>query len=94
MNGGQVSQDSEGNDRIYSYHLGDKTTVFQSEVFGQKMAANLILNGSFGTMDWVASKANKGITIHTDNQASLWALNNVWVKSELVHETIEMLDII
>ena len=77
MNGGQVSQDSEGNDRKYSYHLGDSTTVFQSEVFAQKMAANLILNGSFGAMDWVANKANSGITIHTDNQASLWALNNV-----------------
>ena len=73
----------------YSYHLGDKTTVFQSEVFAQKMAANLIINGSFGTKAW---SRGKHITIHLDSQASILALNNIWIKSKLVKETIDLLE--
>jgi len=63
--------------------------VFQAEVFAQKMAATLILNGSQGADAWVGSRP---ITIHSDNQASILALDNLWVKSLLVQQTIDLLD--
>ena len=89
-NGGQVHKNpSTGEDIVHSYHLGSRTTVFQSEIFAQKMAANLINNGALGSSDWLRSQ---NVTIHTDNQASLWALNNVWVKSLLVQQTMDLLD--
>ena len=40
--GGNTTTNSDGGERIYSYNLGKNTTVFQSEVFAQKMAATLI----------------------------------------------------
>ena len=87
---GEVPVDTDGKEKIYSYHLTEKTTVFQSEVFAQKMAATLIINGSFGPGKWV--NKNKDITINTDNQASILALSKVWVKSKLVKETLDLLD--
>ena len=63
IDGGQVDTNLVGEERRYHYHLGDKTTVFQSEVFALKMAATLILNGSFGADDWARGRP---ITIHTD----------------------------
>ena len=89
LDGGQVSTTLDGEDMIYDYHLGGQTTVFQSEVFAQKMAATLIINGSYGDDDWVCGRP---ITIHTDNQASILALDNVWVKSLLVKQTMDLLD--
>ena len=79
--GGNTVHDSEGNERIYSYNLGKNTTVFQSEVFAQKMAATLITNISERGVGWLS---NRHVTINSDNQASLYALNNIWVKSLLV----------
>ena len=79
----------EGEELAHSYHLGRKTTVFQSEIFALKMAATLIINGSFGARGWVN---NRPITIHSDSQASILALNNVWVKSLLVKQTIDLMD--
>ena len=69
--------------------MGEKTTVFQSEIFAQKMAATLIINGSTGPNKWVGEEP---IIINTDNQATLGALRNVWIKSKLVKETIDLLD--
>ena len=89
MDGGQVSTDSQGEEQKYKYHLGPETTVFQAEVFAQKMAATLIINGSYGDDGWVCGRP---ITIHTDNQASIFALDNVWVKSLLVQQTMDLLD--
>ena len=86
---GKILLDSEGNEMKYNYHLDKKTTVFQSEVFAQKMAANLIINGSFGARSWCRDRR---VTIHSDNQASILALDNVWIKSKLVKETIDLLD--
>ena len=87
---GEVPVDTDGNEKIYSYHLTERTTVFQSEVFAQKMAATLIINGSFGPGKWV--NKNTDITINSDNQASIRALSKVWVKSKLVKETLDLLD--
>ena len=53
------------------------------------MAATLIINGSFGDDDWARGRT---ITINTDNQASILALSNVWVKSLLVKQTMDLLD--
>ena len=35
---GQIALDYEGNQKIYDYHLSEKTSVFQSKVFAVKMA--------------------------------------------------------
>ena len=86
----KVSIDTEGKEKIYKYHLEPKTTVFQSEVFALKMAATLILNGTSGAGRWVTPFTK--ITINSDSQASLLALNNVWVKSKLVKETLDLMD--
>ena len=64
--------------------------MFQSEVFAQKMAAELIINGSFGPTAWVNKDTN--VTINTDNQASILALRQVWIKSKLVKETLDLMD--
>ena len=81
--------DADGNKRSYNYHLGKETTVFQAEIFAQKMAATLIINGSYGDEAWVRGRP---ITINTDNQATLFALDNVWIKSLLVQQTRDLLD--
>ena len=91
MDGDRVLFDNQAqNERTYTYHLDRKTTVFQSEVFAQKMAANLIINGSVGANAWVSK--DRDITINTDNQASMFALQNIWIKSLLVQQTIDLLD--
>ena len=89
LDGGQISTTPQGTERIYNYKLGKKTTVFQTEVFAQKMAATLILNGAQGTDAWIG---NRPITIHTDSQASILALDRVWIKSMLVEQTLDLLD--
>ena len=88
--GGRVTSDAQGNLCRYNYHLNKNTTVFQSEVFALKMAATLILNGSYGTDRWVTP--HDDITINSDSQASILALRNVWVKSKLVKETLDLMD--
>ena len=87
--GGQTCIDDEGNERSYQYHLGCNTTVFQTEMFALKMAATLIVNGSYGDTDWVEGRP---ITINSDSQASILALDKVWVKSLLVDQTLDLLD--
>ena len=89
LDGGQVSTTPQGTDRKYQYKLGNKTTVFQAEVFAQKMAATLIINGTQGPDAWAG---NRPITIHTDSQASILALDRVWIKSQLVEQTLDLLD--
>ena len=89
LDDGQVCKTTDNSEHIHKYHLGPDTTVFQTEVFAQKMAATLILNGAHGADSWID---NRPITIHSDNQASILALGNLWVKSLLVQETIDLLD--
>jgi len=90
LDGGNLSIDSEGAEQIYSYHLGRQTTVFQSELFAQKMAANLIINSSADDDGgWVCGRP---VTIYSDSQASILALKNIWVKSLLVQQTLDLLD--
>ena len=60
------------------------------ELFALKMAATLILNGSHGPNRWVSPFTE--ITIHSDSQASILALNSVWIKTKLVQETLDLLD--
>ena len=89
MDGGQISTDSHGTEQTYQYHLGEHTTSFQCEMFALKMAATLIINGSYGTDDWVCRRP---ITIYTDSQASILALTSIWVKSLLVKQTRDLMD--
>ena len=90
MDGGQVLKDVDNNEMKYTYHLDKRTTVYQSELFALKMAATLILAGSTGPGKWVSP--SRDVTIHSDNQASILALNSVWVKTKLVQETLDLMD--
>ena len=88
--GDKPIKDSEGNEMKYNYHLAEKTTVFQSEIFALKMAATLIIHGSVGPNNWVSSSDD--VTIYSDCQAAILALRKIWVKSKLVRETLDLLD--
>merc|ERR1711876_146697 len=61
--------DSEGVDMIYNYHLAEKTTAFQCELFALKMAATLIINGSVEPNNWV--KSHHQVTIYSDCQSAI-----------------------
>ncbi|MEC8785004.1 MAG: ribonuclease H family protein, partial [Pseudomonadota bacterium] len=66
-----------------SFHLGKHTTVFQAEIYAILKVAeyldNLRLRG-------------KNITIHSDSQAAILALQNARVTSNLVHLTMYQLN--
>ena len=88
--GNKTITDSEGNEMKYHYHLADRSTIHQCELFAIKMAATLIIHGSVEPGNWVDK--SQPITIHSDCQAAILALNSVWIKSKLVKETIDLLD--
>ena len=91
LNGGQVHKNPATKEELnFQYHLGEKTTVFQSELFAQKMASHLIINGALGSPDWLKTQ---DVTIYTDNQGTLWALRGIWVNSLLLQQTRDLLDL-
>ena len=60
-----------------------KATVFQTEVFAIKKAAQYFLDNEI---------KNKGIIIHSDSRAALQAINGNFVKSQEVLQTINKLN--
>ena len=69
-----------------AYHLGNLPTVFQSEVYGLKRAARWIIENA------QYQNEQMNVYIYTDSQAALLAMNQIEVKSEIVAETIELLN--
>ena len=67
-----------------SWYLGTIPSVFQSELYGLKQAAIWILRN--------VQRINSSVSVYSDNQASLFAINNTFIKSELVQETISLLE--
>ena len=68
-----------------NFYLGNNTTVFQAEVTALKKSAEILHN-----QGWV----NQTITMFSDSQASLAALNKLTVKSETVDQCIEALNVL
>ena len=64
-----------------AFHLGDRTTVFQSEVYAIKRAAG-----------WITANCSyKRVNIHVDSRAALWAVTGHSIKSRVVKEATEAL---
>ncbi len=70
-------------DYKHSYHLGDNSTVFQSEVFAVGQTANTLCD---------MKVTDKNITINCDSQAALRALSATIVKSHTVLNAIHALN--
>ena len=68
-----------------AWHLGRNATVFQCEVFAVMKAAQWLLDHKQMLVDEMVS-------IFVDNQATLYALNNPIITSQLVLDTIDLLD--
>ena len=69
-----------------SYFLGNHPTVFQCEMYALKKAATWIIENAHKFQNTVS------VSVFSDSQAALLALNKVFVKSELVASTIETLN--
>ena len=76
----------------HHYKLQARNTVFQAEIFAVKKLCELILSHTEGTDEcWVNSDTK--LDIYCDSQSSILALNSIFVQSELVMETIELLNL-
>ena len=75
----------------YNYHLHNKNTVFQAEIYAVKKACEIILSQiNKGNDGWVME--DDTIDIYCDSQSAIFALNSVSVQSDLVSQTIELLN--
>ena len=76
----------------HHYKLQARNTVFQAEIFAVKKLCELILSHTEGTDEcWVNSDTK--LDIYCDSQSAILALNSIFVQSELVMETIELLNL-
>ena len=66
-----------------SWYLGKFSTVYQSEVYAIKKAADKLL---------YEGCTNRKIVIHSDSRASLLALNSNEIKAQSVHNTVIVLN--
>ena len=74
-----------------SYKLHPKNTTFQAEIFAILKLCQTILAHTSGTEDcWIDE--NGSLDIYCDSQAAILALNSIWVQSELVGRTIDLLN--
>ena len=67
-----------------SWYLGTVPSVYQSELYGLKQAAKWILDNKLNIVG--------SVSVYTDNQAVLHATDGTFLKSELVIETVDLLD--
>ena len=75
----------------FGFRLRNTNSVYQSEMWAIKKAAQMIIeNVEGGTHGWIAQ--GEPLTIYSDSQATLKALNKIQVKSPLVMETIDTLN--
>ena len=84
----------EGAKLTYSFRLRDQTSVFQSEVWALKKAAEILLENIYSNppLGQVWVRAGRQIQFYSDSQSALKALSSSIVKSRVVKETMEMLD--
>ena len=79
FNGGQPFEPAQ------AFHLGNNPTVFQCEIYALKRAA-------FWIIEHAEDIGRDGVSIFTDSQAALLALNSVAIRSKLVNETIRLFE--
>lgn len=69
---------------VKSWHLGNLPSVFQCELYGLKNAAKWLIQNK--------QEVIGEVVIFTDNQASMYAINSTFIKSQIVQETVDLLD--
>ena len=75
----------------FQYKLSDHNTVFQAEIFAiKKLCQIILLHTSESGHCWI--KADENLDIYCDSQAAILALNSIFVQSQLVEETMKLLD--
>ena len=85
-----------GDDLIFGFKLRDQNSVYQSEMWAILKAAKMIMEKieeediQQGQEYWI--KKGEPLTIYSDSQATLKALNAVEVKSRLTMDTIDALN--
>ena len=76
----------------YRYKLLAKNTVFQAEIFAIKKLCELILTQARerNEQSWVTDDVK--LDIYCDSKSAIMALNSVAIQSELVEQTVELLN--
>ena len=89
-------RDQDGETLAFSFRLRNNNSVYQSETWAIKRAAQMIAdrvddgNPNSEASCWISR--GEPLTIYSDCQAALKALNSVHIKSRLVMETIDALN--
>ena len=65
-------------DSVLASHLGDQVSVFQSEVFAIKKAAEILIS---------SNTIKKRIIIHSDSRAAIQAIRGRFIKANIVKDT-------
>ena len=89
----EFMRDQHGMTLAFGFRLKNTNSVYQSEMWAIKKAAQMIIENveeEGGTRGWIAQ--GEPLTIYSDSQATLKALNKIQVKSPLVMETIDILN--
>ena len=93
----ECMKDQAGAPLIFTFRLRDVNSVYQSETWAIKKAVQMITERVGNPEDsdednpsWI--KRGESLTIYSDSQATLKALNKVQIKSRLVMETIDALN--
>ena len=77
----------------FGYKLHAKNTVFQAEIFAVKKACQIILDHTEGKPEcWVTG--DDQLDLYCDSQSAILALNSISVQSELVGQTIDLLNMV
>merc|ERR1712141_425522 len=75
----------------YKYKIHAKNTVMQAELYAIKKLCQIILKHTSGSEEcWVTE--DDSMDIYCDSQSAILALNSIFVQSELVGETIDLLN--
>ena len=75
----------------YKYKLRDKNTVFQAEIYAIKKSCEIIIEQVNRGLDgWVTG--DDTIDIYCDSQSAIMALNSISIQSELVSQTVDLLN--
>ena len=75
-----VYSDSQGVKIAYGKHLGKHASVYQAEASAIRQACDLI------TLEMDSAEAPTAVTIYSDSQAVLKALNGRWIKSKVIRD--------
>ena len=89
----EVMRDQEGTTLAFCFRLKTRNSVYQSEMWAVMKAAQMVadeIRQVDGDPGWITK--GETLTIYTDNQATVKALDAIQVKSQLVKDTIDTLN--